>query len=175
MRCPPNTNLFDTTGRISSRDYGYQRFPLCFIEDGDGNLVFQNVHEISSYEVTDEFTSASGETTPKDSRYVFEKDGVKVTYALHASEKIEHVDLATQGKELVAERLGKAGSAILGGAIMKKMNKEFQKYNLRPTYSRYAATGDLTIERPGQDTVERSGKLIYEFMYPGAEPYRQHV
>jgi hypothetical protein len=161
---------------VANENYGFERFPLCFIEDKDGNLVFQNTHALTSFEVLDEYRDvAGGKDYPKRFRYVFEKDGTKVTYEVEATDQIEKIDLATQGDELMKEKLGTIGGALFGWIVMHKMEHEFEKYKLKPSYGRYGATGTLTFEEPGAAAVERSGHLIYEFMYPGAASYREHV
>ncbi len=161
---------------VAHADYGFQRFSLCFIEYKDGTLIFQNVHDLTSFDVLDEFTDPEdGKDYPKKFRYVFEQDDKKVTYEIEATEQIEKVDLASQGEEMMHEKLGKIGSDLFGRFVLHKMEQEFERHQLNPSYARYGATGTLSIEEPGAEQIERSGHLIYEFMYPGAAPYREHV
>ena len=42
-----------------------------------------------------------------------------------------------------------------------------------PAYTRYTATGSLILSE-GTETMERSGELIYEFMYPGSS-FKGHM
>lgn len=41
------------------------------------------------------------------------------------------------------------------------------------SYTRYAAHGELSLDT-GKEKINRSGELIYEFMYPG-ESYKGHM
>jgi hypothetical protein len=53
------------------------------------------------------------------------------------------------------------------------MSRRLRRAGIRPSYTRFAARGDLVITHNGQ-TIERSGDLIYEFMYPGLS-YKEHA
>jgi hypothetical protein len=142
--------VFDMT---ASSAYGFDRFPLCFIQDKDGNLVFENTHGVA-YETPETYLEPqSGKTYPKVAHYTFEHDGTTVDYTLTANREI---DVADQYKTLP-----------------EQARAAFDKLGLAPSYARYAATGDLRITR-GEQTTERSGELIYEYMFPGAVPFQEH-
>jgi hypothetical protein len=56
---------------VASAKFGFQRIPVCFIQDADGDLVFTNTHDVN-YEVLEELRDpTSGKDCPKVSRYTF--------------------------------------------------------------------------------------------------------
>jgi hypothetical protein len=139
---------------VAGKDFGFERFPICFIQDKHGTLVFQNTHGVT-YEALEEYRDeTSGKDYPKVSKYSFDHDGTYVDYRLSVDEVIEATDAYH--------------------SLPEQARAAFDRLGLQPSYSRYSASGALTISRNGE-TTERSGKLIYEFMYPGASPYREHV
>lgn len=142
--------VFDMT---ATAGYGFSRMPLCFIQDKSGNLVFESTHGVT-YSTPETYVEPrSGKTYPKVSQYHFEADGKTVDYTLSADREI---DVADQYNSLPAPA-----------------RAAFDKLGLAPSYARYDATGDLTLTT-GNETVERSGELIYEYMFPGAVPFAEH-
>lgn len=132
---------------VANSRYGFKRFPLAFIQDKDGKIIFSNTHDVE-YEVLEDYTDEeSGKIHPKAMRYRFDHDGKQIDYSLRMDQILE--------------------SVYAYGKFPEHARQEFDKLGLRPSYTRYLGTGDLTI-RDGSETIERSGKLVYEFMYPGS-------
>ncbi len=95
--------VFDMT---ATAPFESDRFPLCFIQDKDGNLVFES-HKGVTWDAPEAYVDeVSGKTYPKVQTFHFENGGKTVDYTL---------------------------------------------------------TADTVIER--------SGELIYEYMFPGAVPF----
>ncbi|MBV4429655.1 lipocalin-like domain-containing protein [Clostridium tyrobutyricum] len=127
---------------IMNQKYDYKRIPLVFIQDKEGNLIFEETEHVKC-EVLEEFTQeVSGAKFPKVTRYYFENHGKKVTYTL------------TVLKELEGRDIYKQAPAIL--------RRSFDKKGSHPKYGRYLAQGELIIEENGQEVYE-VGELIYEF------------
>lgn len=138
---------------VAARNYGFKRFPITFIQDKDGNIIFENTKDVF-YEVLKEYhDDESGKDYPKVSRYVFNQGSKKVEYTLAADKILQSED---------AYRL-----------VPEQTRTAFDQMGMHPSYSRYLATGDLEIAN-GDETVRRSGQLIYEFMYPG-RTYRERI
>ena len=135
--------LFDL---IAAEKDGYQRFPIMFIEDAAGKLVFENRQAVKCTVSGFYQDELSGKDYPKALRYELESDGKQVTYSL-AEEEI----LDAQGIKKIP-------------FIFKQVARHNGVGNL--SYSRYYGTGTLRID-DGDQVVERQGKLIYEFMFPG--------
>jgi predicted secreted hydrolase len=139
---------------IAGRDYGFERFPIAFVQDKDGNLIFENTHQVA-YAVLEEYTDPkSGKDYPRVSRYTFNQYGKMIEYKLAADQEIDVADVYKAAPE--------------------PARAAFDRLGLHPSYTRYSATGDLIITE-GATSIERTGQLIYEFMYPGASPYCNHV
>ena len=131
---------------VSTAKTGFSRFPIVFVQDKDGNIVFENTENVSC-EVLESYCDdkASGKEYPKSLRYVFENSGDKVIYTLKEKKVIESQGLRTISfvRKLAVKAMG-----------------------LNPSYSRYLADGAMSLMTGGK-TVNRSGELIYEFMFPG--------
>ena len=141
-----------TFDMISAERTGFVRFPIVFIQNQAGQLVFENTSDVTS-EVLEEYDDpASGKVNPRAIRYHFESGGMHVDYTLRVKDIIE-----TKGKNnqpLVAR--------LAMGAV-----------RLNPSYARYLADGALVFTSSGK-TIERSGELIFEFMFPG-ESWHGHL
>jgi hypothetical protein len=71
------------------------------------------------------------------------------------------------------EKFGEVLGGLVGGVTSALMRRRFRRQGIQPSYTRFAATGDLRFTRDGETEI-RSGDLIYEFMYPGLS-YREHA
>lgn len=135
--------LFDMT---ATDKYGRQRFPIAFVEDKEGNIVFEAT-DVAEYEVLEERTDeASGKITPKKSRYVFENDGKKLEYILEANTVLEAKDAYHDSPAPI--------------------QAYFDTYGIKLSYTRFVGNGTM-IFNDGNQEIQRSNELIYEFMFPG--------
>lgn len=138
---------------VTSEKYGYQRFPIIFIQDKNGEIVFESKEgvdcTVSGDYLDDQF---SGKHYPSNIHYRFENDGKKVEYTLN--------------KKDILEAKGIKNLPLMARMLAKKL-----KMNV--AYTRYAAYGELQFCTE-DNRIERSGELIYEFMYPG-ESYEGHM
>lgn len=156
--------VFDMTTR---KEYGYTRFPLCFVQDADGNVVFENTQGVD-YTVLSEYTDAgSGKVYPKDSRYVFDNDMGRAEYTLHQDDVIESMDIRATVINQLTPKVGKTLAKWLTPLLLKSASKKMAAKGLDPSYARYNGHAGLTLTPADGPVVQRSGKLIYEFMYPG--------
>ena len=135
---------------ISSAEYGYKRYPLAFVEDKDGKIVFESFeNENVKCEILEEYIQeGTNKNYPKVSKYIFENEGKKLIYTLSADEEIEISDPYS--------------------ASPPAMRKHYDDHNLRPSYARYSATGDFAFF-DGKQNIERNTSLIYEFVHLGKE------
>ena len=134
--------VFDS---ISNDASGNARFPWFFVQDAQGNIIFDNVEmgEGVSIEMDRTYVhEQTGKTLPAHSVYRFERDGVKVRYEL-TEERI----LVCNDHYAIAPEPVKAAYDAIGAA---------------PSITRHAAIGKLTVERPGQQTIQVEGPLHYE-------------
>lgn len=152
---------------ITSEEYGYQRFPICFVQDTEGNLVFQSTHDVE-YEVLGEYHNAEDDKDyPAKARWIFRNDGKEVEYTITNQKVLESNSMPKFMAKTIGSKLGPLGRP-LASPIRFVTNKLAARQGMEEmSYARYVATGDLVL-RSGDTEVTRSDDLIYEFMYPGA-------
>lgn len=140
-----NIVLFDF---VAAAEYEYERFPLVFVEDKEGNILFESFEKKHvKCEILEEYVERkTSKTFPKISKYVFENDGKKLEYTLTEENEIEVSDGYTNAP--------------------LPMKKKYDELNLQPSYIRYAATGKFVFSH-GNQTIARSSILIYEFVHLG--------
>lgn len=133
---------------ISAAAYGYKRYPLVFLENNDGEIVFENFdHDNVKCEILEEYVQKGTEKTyPKVSRYTIHNEGKTLRYLLTAEEEIEISNPYA--------------------ASTPAMREHYDSLGLRPSYARYVADGKLEFE-DGAEKIERDGKLLYEFVHLG--------
>lgn len=138
---------------VTSEKYGYKRFPIIFIQDRDGKIVFESRDNVRCTVLGDYLDAEnSGKYYPTGMSYEFRSGGKTVNYTIREHDIMEAQGLKTLPlpAQLLAKRM--------------KMNV---------AYSRFAAAGELHFHT-GTETISRTGELIYEFMYPG-ETYKGHM
>lgn len=138
---------------VASEKNDYFRFPITFIQDKDGNVVFENTKDVRC-DVLKSYHDGvhSDKDYPEDIRYVFENHGKKAVYQ-------------PTGKQVL-----ETGGLKTAPFIMKLVCK---KMGINHSYARYLANGTLTLT-DGNTEVKRSAELIYEFMFPG-DSYIGHM
>ena len=122
----------------------YRRIPIFFIEDKEGNVVFDNTDtETCRVEIPETMVhEKSGRTYPAVSRYIFTKENTTVEYTL------------TAGKEFVY-----TDHYALAPAPLKEL---FDARGVDTKYSRFAATGNFVMKKDGETILSFSGDLLYE-------------
>lgn len=145
-----NILVFDL---VTNKEGGFKRYPLAFIQDKEGNVVFENT-ENAKFEVFEEYLQEeTNKLHPKFFKYTFENKGKKVEYTVTMEGEIECLNNYKK--------------------VDDGMRAMLDKLNLQPSYTRYDGEGELTITE--NDNVETgSGSLIYEMIYNG-KSYKEHV
>ncbi|MDO4284345.1 MAG: lipocalin-like domain-containing protein [Eubacteriales bacterium] len=137
---------------VSNQNTEYTRFPIVFIQDSEGNLVFESTDNVQC-EILEEYQDdVSEKTYPGAIHYVFENNGKKADYTLRMQKIIENN--------------GKNNLPLPQKLLMKTLG-------IDGSYTRYEAVGSLVLT-DGAQKIEREGTLIYEFMYPG-KSYQGHM
>lgn len=131
---------------ISSKASDYQRFPLAFIQDKNGKIIFENTKDADYQVLNSYYDDSVDKEYPKISQYKFNQNDIQVTYRLSVLKTLETMDAFLK--------------------MPQPQQESFSKLGLHPTYARYLSKGELKIES-NDKTIERSGELINEFMYPG--------
>lgn len=137
--------LFDMT---AAKSFGSTHFPLAFLADKNGNILFTNEDEIDYKVLEEDVEPSSGKPYPKVSQYIFTtKDEMTYKYTLTEESSLDSLDVYK-----VAPAPAKAA---------------FDQLGIQPSYTRYMGTGKLEFTDKNGNNIVRESKLIYEFMYPG--------
>lgn len=133
--------LFDCVAPAAN---DYRRIPIFFIEDKEGNVIFDNTDtETCRVEIPEKMVHDKCKRTyPAISKYIFTKGDTEVEYTL------------TAGKEFVY-----TDHYELAPAPLKAI---FDAKGVNTKYSRFAATGDFVMKKGGAKILEFSGDLLYE-------------
>lgn len=130
----------------TQKKYGYQRLPMMFLEDADGNLVMEDTATPGCRFVEEYKEKLSEKMYPKTIEYEFADGGKKAKYTIAQSYELEARDPAAQ--------------------LPGPMRALLKLKDLHPSTTRNFATGMLEY-RDGAETIKRSGEMIYEFVYMG--------
>lgn len=138
---------------IANENSDYTRFPIVFVQDKEGKIVFESTDNVSC-EVLDEYhdEETSGKDYPSRLRYLF-RNGCKT------------LDYTLEEKEII-EAKGVKNASVVQKLALKAMG-------IAPSYARYKADGEMILH-DGKNEIHRFGGLIYESMYPGQE-YRRFI
>lgn len=156
--------LFDF---VASERYGFKRFPICFVQDAEGKTIFENHDTVDSTIVKSYVDDVSGKSYPETSRYVFDHGHSRLEYTLTATQKLEVRDIYKEAPEQIKKKLGSILGPLIGWIPAMLVRNKFDKEGIHPSYTRYGANGDLSLTIDN-NTVERKGHLIYEYLFPGA-------
>lgn len=133
--------LFDC---VAPKDMDYKRIPVFFVQDGEGNVVFDNTEtDTCSVEIPETMVHEQcGRTYPALSKYTFTKGDVTVEYTLTAGREFVYTDHYAMAPE--------------------PLKKIFDAKGVDTKYSRFAATGDFVMKKNGETILVFSGDLLYE-------------
>jgi hypothetical protein len=130
-------------------------------------VVFENTQQVD-YTVESEYTDpSSGKVYPKDARYVFDNPMGRAEYVLTQDSVIETMDVRSVVREQLRAKVGATLAKWLTPLMVKVASSKMAKRGIAPSYARYAGHGELTLIPADAPQIQRSGELIYEFMYPG--------
>ena len=130
----------------TQKKFGYQRLPMMFLEDKDGNLVMEDLTTPKCKFIEEYKEKVSNKIYPKKIEYTFKYKEMVAKYTIEQSYELESRDPTKQLPKIL-------------GAILKIKG-------LHPSTSRNFAKGTLELF-DGKDTIKRSGDMIYEFVYMG--------
>lgn len=134
---------------VANSEYNFNTYPLVFIQDADGNIVFEGFGEIdeSKFRVESEYEQkATGKSVPRALSYTF-RDGKKlVSYSMKSTE------------ELVAEDNY--------SMVPTEVRALFDQANIKPSYTRWVGHGKLKLDLNGVIS-EHEGDAIYEMVFNG--------
>lgn len=131
----------------TQKKYGYQRLPMMFLEDKDGNLIMQDLDTPQCRFVEEYQEKISGKMYPKTISYTFTDGSKRAKYTIAQRYELEARDATAR--------------------LPKPMRAVLKLIGLHPSTSRNFATGTLEYD-DGKQSFSRTGDMIYEFVYVGA-------
>lgn len=133
--------LFDL---VSTKKLGYTRIPLFFVQDKDGNVLFENTDtDTCTCEVLKDYVHPDcGKRLPIAMRYTFRKGDTEAVYTLTGDKEIVYIDHNKRVPKLVKPIFKLSGFSL--------------------HYIRYVATGELVLRRNGEVVTQFKGELLYE-------------
>lgn len=130
---------------VATAKYDYARFPIVFVQDKDGNVVFENTSDVQCKVLSSYRDDVhSGKVYPQELEYTFKNNGKTLQYHLKETKVLE------------------AGGLKSAPLPMKVLCKAM---GIKHSYTRYLAQGDMVLTDTNGE-IRRSSELIYEFMYP---------
>ena len=145
-----NILVFDL---VANHELGYKRYPLAFIQDKDGKTIFENTESVQCEILEEYFQEKTQKVHPKRFKYTFQNGGKQVEYTVAMDAEIESQNNYT--------------------LVDDQTRGIFDQLKLRPSYTRYAGTGELVITENGKSQTGNGG-LIYEMIYNG-QTYKDFV
>ena len=136
---------------IMNEHYEYKRIPLVFLQDLDGNVLFDSNDNVECEIKEEMLQEESGKKYPKVTHYIFRKEGKTIDYTLRVKEQLD-------------------------GRYIYKQTPFFMRgvfKGTKPKYGRFLAEGTINY-MDGNNSFTETGDLIYEFAYVGEE-YRKFM
>ena len=130
----------------TQKKFGYQRLPMMFLEDKDGNLVMEDLTIPKCKFIQEYKEKLSGKMYPKEIEYIFKQGDKVAKYTIEQAYELESRDPTAQ--------------------LPKIMQSVLKLKGLHPSTSRNFAKGTLEFH-DGEQVIKRSGDMIYEFVYMG--------
>nr|WP_300141623.1 lipocalin-like domain-containing protein [Propionicimonas sp.] len=138
--------LFDL---VMNRTFGYRHYPLAFIQDGQGNLLFSNTtDEHTRVDVIEEYHQEQVHRDyPRTIRYTIGNGDATLEYTLTAGDELEIVDVYSAAPE--------------------PARAQFDALQLHPTYTRWVGHADTHLAMGDGSALDQSGPFLYEMSYNG--------
>ena len=130
----------------TQKKFGYQRLPMMFLEDKEGNLVMEDLNIPKCHFIKEYKEKLSGKMYPKEIEYIFKQGDKTAKYTIEQTYELETRDPTAQ--------------------LPKVMQCLLKMKGLHPSTSRNFAKGTLEFH-DGEQVIKRSGDMIYEFVYMG--------
>lgn len=130
----------------TQKKFGYQRLPMFFLQDNEGNLILEDLQDPQCRLVKEYKEQLSGKMYPKVVDYQFKQGNKTVKYTISQHEELEARDAAASIPKIISWFLKLKG--------------------MHPSTSRNFALGTLTYD-DGTNHFQRKSDMIYEFVYMG--------
>jgi hypothetical protein len=137
--------LFDL---VSSKEYAGKRFFMFFLQDKDGNIIFETTQNEVGFEILEEaMDPESDKMTPSKIKYSIEKDGDVLEYIIEQKKTIETKNLWKD-------------TGVLPFLF-------FKVKGVKPNYMRYLSEATLKLTKDGIEKDFGKEEMIHELLYAG--------
>ncbi|MDC7219460.1 MAG: lipocalin-like domain-containing protein [Spirochaetales bacterium] len=140
---------------VANADCGFARYPLVFVQDAEGNIVFEGKGDIeeTDFTVDKEYVQeATGKLVPGAFTYTFRDGKSTVVYSMESQRELSAQDNYSMAPPEVRALFDQAG--------------------IKPSYTRWVGHGTLELDLDGL-TSRQEGDAIYEMIFPGSK-YRDY-
>ncbi|MDC7219459.1 MAG: lipocalin-like domain-containing protein [Spirochaetales bacterium] len=136
---------------VSNSSHDFVRYPFVFIQDAEGNIVFESTGDIdeTGFEVLSEYDQeATGKRVPGAFTYTFRDGDKTAVYSMEATKEISAQDNYSM--------------------VPPEVRALFDQAGIHPSYTRWVGQGELELDLDGV-TSKQEGDAIYEMIYIGTE------
>ncbi len=136
---------------VANANCNFARYPLVFVQDADGNIVFESVGNIdeTKFEVDREYKQeATGKRVPGVFTYTFRDGDKSVVYSMDATKELSAQDNYSM--------------------VPEDVRALFDQFKIKPSYTRWVGRGRLELDLD-RVTAEREGEAIYEMIFSATE------
>ncbi|MEP3329714.1 hypothetical protein [Sedimentitalea sp.] len=136
---------------VANADHNFARYPLLFVHDADGNIVFESFGDIEEtrFEVGEEYEQeATGKRVPKAFTYTFCDGDSSVVYTMETISELDAQD-----------------NYSMAPADVQAL---FDQAKIRPSYTRWVGRGRMELDLDGVIS-QREGEAIFEMIFGGTE------
>lgn len=142
---------------VANEKYGFKQIPIFCIMDKTGNIIFDGTEHGTTKIKELYWSDPTKKYFPKSVEFAYEKDGVSVLFNVLMQQEIEIRTPET-----------------IFGKLDKELVKKFDSMGVDPSYIRYKANAELTINE-ANNVTKVAGDMIYEFAYFGKYDDRAHM
>lgn len=136
---------------VANADCSFVRYPLVFVQDVDGNIVFQGTGEIDEtrFNVDSEYEQeATGKRVPGAFTYSFRDGDNSVVYSMQSTKELSAQDNYSM--------------------VPPEVRAQFDQAGIRPSYTRWVGHGRMELTLDGV-TSKHAEDAIYEMIFPGTD------
>lgn len=139
---------------VSGEKFGFVQVPLFAVYDKAGNIIFENNGKANCEILGRYWEENTKKHYPTGVRFHYTNGDDSVEYTLTWIDQMEARDMYTPFPEPI--------------------RKDYDAWNLRPSYMRYHSKGDMTLHIGGK-TETVTGTMLYELAFPGQESNLAHI
>lgn len=134
---------------VSRKEYGYKRFPIMFVENKQGDIIFSSYNNIEYEMQGTKRDEASDKLYPTVQKQIFHDGNLTLEYTLTPKKTLE--------------------TSLAFPNPTPEQAATFELKEQKPSYMRYLGEGHVKLQEGNTILLDDSSKLIYECMFQGIE------